>query len=122
MPRRQPPSAVTIALAPASFARSWTASALKLVVNSWLATVVEGVAEALTATQALGLDTRLFLDAVKGGALDAPFVGLKGGVAPVEGRPCLVFTHGGILRCGRAPVWHMTLPGSMTRFSVGDFL
>jgi 3-hydroxyisobutyrate dehydrogenase len=60
------------------------ASALKLVVNSWLATVAESVAELLTATRALGLDPRLFLDAVKGGALDAPFVGLKGG-AMLEG-------------------------------------
>ena len=54
------------------------ASALKLVVNGWLATVAEGVAEALTATRALGLDPRLFLEAVKGGALDAPFVGAQG--------------------------------------------
>lgn len=55
------------------------ASGLKLVVNGWLATVAEGVAEALTATQALGLDPRLFLEAIKGGALEAPFVALKGG-------------------------------------------
>lgn len=55
------------------------ASALKLVVNGWLAVVTEGVAEALTAARALGLDPRLFLEAIKGGALDAPYVGLKGG-------------------------------------------
>jgi len=55
------------------------ASALKLVVNSWLVVVTEGVAEALTAAQALGLDPRMFLEAVKGGGLDAPYVGLKGG-------------------------------------------
>jgi 3-hydroxyisobutyrate dehydrogenase len=54
------------------------ASALKLVVNSWLAVVTEGVAEALTAARVLGLDPRLFLEAVKGGGLDAPYVGLKG--------------------------------------------
>ena len=60
------------------------ASALKLVVNGWLAVVTEGVAEALTATRALGLDPRLFLEAVKGGALDAPYVGLKG-TAMLEG-------------------------------------
>jgi 3-hydroxyisobutyrate dehydrogenase len=55
------------------------ASALKLVVNGWLAVVTEGVAEALLAARALGLDPRLFLEAIKGGALDAPYVGLKGG-------------------------------------------
>ena len=55
------------------------ASALKLVVNGWLAVVTEGVAEALTAARALGLDPRLFLEAVEGGALDAPYVRLKGG-------------------------------------------
>jgi 3-hydroxyisobutyrate dehydrogenase len=54
------------------------ASALKLVVNSWLAVVTEGVAEALTAARVLGLDPGLFLEAVKGGGLDAPYVGLKG--------------------------------------------
>jgi 3-hydroxyisobutyrate dehydrogenase len=54
------------------------ASALKLVVNSWLVVVTEGVAEALTAARALGLDPQLFLEAVKGGGLDAPYVGLKG--------------------------------------------
>jgi len=41
--------------------------------------VTEGVAEALTAARALGLDPRLFLEAVKGGGLDAPYVGVKGG-------------------------------------------
>jgi 3-hydroxyisobutyrate dehydrogenase len=56
-----------------------SASALKLIVNSWLVTIVEGVAEALTAARVLGLDPQLFLDAVHGGVLDAPFVGVKGG-------------------------------------------
>lgn len=60
------------------------ASALKLVVNGWLVTMVEGVAEALTAARTLGLDPQLFLDAVRGGPLDAPFVGLKG-AAMLEG-------------------------------------
>ena len=55
------------------------ASALKLVVNGYLAVVTEGVAEALTAAKALGVDPRLFLEAVRGGALDAPYVGIKGG-------------------------------------------
>jgi 3-hydroxyisobutyrate dehydrogenase len=51
---------------------------LKLVANSWVLTVVEGIAEALTLAGALGVDPRAFLDVVKGGAMDAPYVQLKG--------------------------------------------
>jgi 3-hydroxyisobutyrate dehydrogenase len=55
-----------------------TASRLKLVANAWVFTVVEGIAESLTLARELGVDPRLFLEAVKGGALDAPYVQLKG--------------------------------------------
>jgi len=54
------------------------ASRLKLVANSWVLTVLEGIAEALSFARALDLDPQLFLDAVSGGAMDAPYVGLKG--------------------------------------------
>ncbi len=53
-------------------------SRLKLAVNAWVLTVVEGVAESLALTEALGLDPHHFLDAVRGGPLDAPYVQLKG--------------------------------------------
>lgn len=53
-------------------------SRLKLVANSWVLTVVEGIAESLTLAAALGLDPQQFLDVVKGGAMDAPYVQLKG--------------------------------------------
>ena len=53
-------------------------SRLKLVANSWVLTIVEGVAESLTLAKALGLDPQQFLDAVKGGAVDAPYVQIKG--------------------------------------------
>ena len=53
-------------------------SRLKLVANSWVLTVVEGIAESLTLARALGLDPQQFLDVVKGGAMDAPYVQLKG--------------------------------------------
>jgi 3-hydroxyisobutyrate dehydrogenase len=46
--------------------------------NSWVLTMVEGVAEALTLARSLGLDPQLFLDAVKGSATDAPYVQVKG--------------------------------------------
>jgi 3-hydroxyisobutyrate dehydrogenase len=54
-------------------------SRLKMAANAWVFTVVEGVAESLALTRELGLDPRLFLEAVAGGALDAPYVQLKGG-------------------------------------------
>jgi 3-hydroxyisobutyrate dehydrogenase len=53
-------------------------SRLKLAANAWVFTVVEGIAESLTLTRRLGLDPALFLEAVQGGALDAPYVQLKG--------------------------------------------
>jgi 3-hydroxyisobutyrate dehydrogenase len=53
-------------------------SRLKLVMNSWVLTIVEGVAESLTLARALGLDPQQFLDVVEGGALDAPYVQAKG--------------------------------------------
>jgi len=53
-------------------------SRLKLVANSWVLTVLEGIAEALSFAKALDLDPEQFLAAVKGGAMDAPYVQLKG--------------------------------------------
>lgn len=53
-------------------------SRLKLAANAWVLVVVEGIAESLTLTRSLGLDPALFLDAVAGGAMDAPYVQLKG--------------------------------------------
>jgi 3-hydroxyisobutyrate dehydrogenase len=54
------------------------ASRLKLVMNGWGLTVLDGIAQSLRMAEAFGLDPQLFLDAVKGGALDAPYVGWKG--------------------------------------------
>lgn len=53
-------------------------SRLKLAANAWVFTVVEGIAESLTLARDLGVDPALFLEAVQGGALDAPYVQLKG--------------------------------------------
>ena len=51
---------------------------LKLVANGWVFTVLEGVADSMALARDLGLDPRLFLEAVGGGAMDAPYVQLKG--------------------------------------------
>jgi 3-hydroxyisobutyrate dehydrogenase len=54
------------------------ATRLKLVANAFVLTVLEGVAQSLSMAEALGLDPTLFLKAVEGGAMDAPYVQLKG--------------------------------------------
>ena len=53
-------------------------SRLKLAANAWVLTVVQGVADSLALTRELGLDPATFLDVVGGGALDAPYVQVKG--------------------------------------------
>lgn len=53
------------------------ASHLKLVVNNWVLTVINGTGESLALAKALGVDPRDFLDAVAGGALDMPYLRLK---------------------------------------------
>ncbi|HXP56908.1 MAG TPA: NAD(P)-dependent oxidoreductase [Streptosporangiaceae bacterium] len=50
---------------------------LKLVTNNWVLTVTEGTAETIALAQGLGLDPRLFLDAVAGGTLDLPYLRIK---------------------------------------------
>jgi 3-hydroxyisobutyrate dehydrogenase len=51
---------------------------LKLVTNSWVGTIVAATAQAIALARSLGLDPQLFLDTVRGGAVDSPFVHLKG--------------------------------------------
>jgi 3-hydroxyisobutyrate dehydrogenase len=53
-------------------------SRLKMAANLWVLTVVEGVAESLALARELRVDPALFLEAVSGGALDAPYVQMKG--------------------------------------------
>jgi 3-hydroxyisobutyrate dehydrogenase len=53
-------------------------SRLKLVANAFVGTLLEGIADSLTLTRDLGLDPALFLEALSGGAMDAPYVQLKG--------------------------------------------
>ncbi|WP_329034656.1 NAD(P)-dependent oxidoreductase [Streptomyces sp. NBC_00178] len=50
------------------------ATRLKLVANTWVINMVNSVAECLNLAEGLGLDPRLFLDAMKGGPLDTPYL------------------------------------------------
>lgn len=77
--------------------RAGEGTRLKLVVNHWILMVLEGVAETLTLARGLDLDPALFLDAVKGGALDAPYVQLKGR-AMLDGAFDPAFALGGALK------------------------
>jgi 3-hydroxyisobutyrate dehydrogenase len=51
---------------------------LKLVVNTWVLTVVEGGAETIALAEGLGLDPQLIFEALDGGALDLPYLRMKG--------------------------------------------
>jgi 3-hydroxyisobutyrate dehydrogenase len=72
-------------------------SRLKLVANGWVFTVLEGVADSLALARDLGLDPALFLEAVQGGAMDAPYVQLKGG-AMLDGAFDPAFALAGALK------------------------
>ena len=54
------------------------ASALKLVCNSWVASINAATGQAMGFADALGLDPLLFLEAIKGGAADSAYAQLKG--------------------------------------------
>jgi 3-hydroxyisobutyrate dehydrogenase len=53
-------------------------SRLKLALNNWLSVMVEGMAETLTFSSALGLDPSLFLSALAGGPLASDYALSKG--------------------------------------------
>ncbi|MFJ7199096.1 MULTISPECIES: NAD(P)-dependent oxidoreductase [unclassified Streptomyces] len=50
------------------------ASRLKLVVNTWVITLVNNIAECLNLAEGLGVDPQTFLDLVKGGPLDSAYL------------------------------------------------
>jgi 3-hydroxyisobutyrate dehydrogenase len=51
---------------------------LKVAINVWIISVVEGAAEALALAEGLGLDPKLVLETVSGGPLDLPYLQIKG--------------------------------------------
>jgi 3-hydroxyisobutyrate dehydrogenase len=54
------------------------ASALKLVCNSWVASINAATGQAMAFAEALDLDAGLFLEAIRGGAADSAYAQLKG--------------------------------------------
>jgi 3-hydroxyisobutyrate dehydrogenase len=73
------------------------ASALKLVVNSWVATLTAGVAESLALAQGLRLDPQLFLDAIEGGPTDTAYAHVKGAMMIGDDFP-VSFAVGGVVK------------------------
>ena len=51
---------------------------LKLVANSWVATMVAATGQSIALAEGLGLDPRAFLDMMEGSAVDAPYLHVKG--------------------------------------------
>src|SRR5579859_5345396 len=51
---------------------------LKIALNTWVLTVVEGAAEMLALAEGMGVDPNLVLDALGGGPLDLPYLQMKG--------------------------------------------
>jgi 3-hydroxyisobutyrate dehydrogenase len=51
---------------------------LKVVVNSWIVTVAEGGAETIALAEGMGVDPTLLFEALEGGALDLPYLRMKG--------------------------------------------
>ncbi|HWA53684.1 MAG TPA: NAD(P)-dependent oxidoreductase [Solirubrobacterales bacterium] len=53
------------------------ASRLKVVINSWIVSVVEGLAETFALAEGIGVDPQSFLDAIADGPLDLPYLRAK---------------------------------------------
>jgi 3-hydroxyisobutyrate dehydrogenase len=54
-----------------------TGSRMKLVLNSWIVTIVEGLAETIAFAESIGVDPAKFLEVIRGGPLDSPYAQLK---------------------------------------------
>jgi 3-hydroxyisobutyrate dehydrogenase len=51
---------------------------LKLTINLWILNLVENLGETMALAEALGLDQRAFLDAIRGRPMDSPYAQMKG--------------------------------------------
>jgi 3-hydroxyisobutyrate dehydrogenase len=53
-------------------------SRLKLVLNSWIVSLVESLAETIALAEGLGVDPQRFFEAIEGGTLDSAYAQMKG--------------------------------------------
>jgi 3-hydroxyisobutyrate dehydrogenase len=70
---------------------------LKLVANSWVATVTAGTAQAVALAEGLGLNPHQFFDVIAGGPLDSAYAKVKG-TAMIEGEFPPSFTLNGVVK------------------------
>jgi 3-hydroxyisobutyrate dehydrogenase len=73
------------------------ASRLKLAINAWIGVMVNGIAQSIALARGLGVDPQQFLDAVDGGAVNAPYVQLKG-KAMIDGEYRPSFELDGVIK------------------------
>jgi 3-hydroxyisobutyrate dehydrogenase len=55
-----------------------TGTRMKLVINSWLLSLVEGLAETVSFAEGIDIDPTQFLDTISGGPVDNPYAQMKG--------------------------------------------
>ena len=55
-----------------------TATRMKLVVNSWLLSLVEGLGETIAFAEGIDIDPERFLEVISGGPVDNPYAQMKG--------------------------------------------
>jgi 3-hydroxyisobutyrate dehydrogenase len=55
-----------------------TGTRMKLVINSWLVSLVEGLAETIAFAEGIDIDPAQFLETISGGPVDNPYAQLKG--------------------------------------------
>jgi 3-hydroxyisobutyrate dehydrogenase len=60
---------------------------LKLVANAWVLALTNATAESIGLAKALGLDPKLFLEAIRGGSVDVPYAHVKGAAMMAEDFP-----------------------------------
>jgi 3-hydroxyisobutyrate dehydrogenase len=65
------------------------ASALKLVMNSWVLALTDAVSETIALAQGLGFDPGVFFDAIEGGPMDSGYARMKGGAMLAERFPAM---------------------------------
>ncbi|HMH57680.1 MAG TPA: NAD(P)-dependent oxidoreductase [Galbitalea sp.] len=73
------------------------ASDLKLVCNTWVASLTAGTAQSLALARDFGLEPTLFLDAITGSASDSPYAHVKGATI-LEGKREPQFALDGLLK------------------------
>ena len=73
---------------------------LKLVANAWVLSVVAGTAQSIALAEGLGLEPQVFLDTIAGGAMDAPYVQLKGRAMIADEYPAAFAVDGALKDSG----------------------